>query len=93
MALEDKLFQKLFEAAEIAKFTAAEKTKYEDSLKYYRDLKNVIDTSYDEGKAEGKTEGKAEGKAEIARQMKLMGMDISLIAEITGLDSAEIEKL
>ena len=44
-------FQKLFEAAEIAKFTPDEKNKYEESLKYYRDLKNVVDTSFDEGKS------------------------------------------
>ncbi|MBK6930724.1 MAG: hypothetical protein IPH12_07545 [Saprospirales bacterium] len=54
-----------------------EKNKYEESLKYYRDLKNVVDTSFDEGKAEG--------KAEIARQMKAKGMDSNLISEITGL--------
>ena len=75
--LQDRVFQKLFEAAEIAKFTVEEKNKYEESLKYYRDLKNVVDTSYEEGKAEG--------KAEIARQMKQKGMEISLIAEVTGL--------
>jgi predicted transposase/invertase (TIGR01784 family) len=88
-ALQDRVFQKLFEAAEIAKFTPDEKSKYEESLKYYRDLKNVVDTSFDEGKAEGK----AEGKVEIARQMKLKGMDSNLISEITGLPIDEIEKL
>ena len=93
MALQDKYinpftdfgFKKLFEAAEIAKFTPDEKNKYEESLKYYRDLKNVVDTSFDEGKAEG--------KLEIARQMKAKGMDSSLIAEITGLPIDEIKKL
>jgi len=48
-ALQDRIFQKLFEAAEIAKFTPDEKNKYEERLKYYRDLKNVVDTSFDEG--------------------------------------------
>ncbi len=93
MALQDKYinpftdfgFQKLFEAAEIAKLTPDEKNKYEESLKYYRDLKNVVDTSFDEGKAEG--------KLEIARQMKAKGMDSDLISEITGLQIDEIEKL
>ncbi len=83
--LQERVFQKLFEAAEIAKFTPDEKNKYEESLKYYRDLKNVVDTSFDEGKAEG--------KVEIARQMKLKGMDSNLISEITGLPIDEIEKL
>lgn len=84
-ALQDRVFQKLFEAAEIAKFTPDEKSKYEESLKYYRDLKNVVDTSFDEGKAEG--------KAQIALQMKLKGMDSNLISEITGLSIEAIEKL
>lgn len=92
-ALQERVFQKLFEAAEIARFTPDEKNKYEESLKYYRDLKNVVDTSFDEGKAEGLAEGKAEGKAEIALQMKLKGLETSLIAEVTGLSVEEIENL
>ena len=82
-----------FEAAEIAKFTPDEKTKYEERLKYYRDLKNVVDTSFDEGKAEGKAEGIAEGKAEIARQMKSEGEPIEKIVRFTGLTADEIAKL
>ncbi len=35
----------LFEAAEIARFTPKEREAYEESLKYYRDIKNVVDTS------------------------------------------------
>ena len=84
-ALQDRVFQKLFEAAEIAKFTPDEKNKYEESLKYYRDLKNVVDTSFDEGKAEG--------KAEIARQMKSEGEPVDKIVRFTGLTKEEIEKL
>jgi predicted transposase/invertase (TIGR01784 family) len=84
-ALQDRVFKKLFEAAEIANFTPDEKNKYEESLKVYRDLKNVVDTSFDEGKAER--------NLEIARQMKLKGLEPSLIAEITGLSMEEIEKL
>jgi predicted transposase/invertase (TIGR01784 family) len=104
-ALQERVFQKLFEAAEIARFTPDEKNKYEESLKYYRDLKNVVDSSFDEGKAEGLAEGKAdglaegkaeglaEGKAEIALQMKLKGLETSLISEVTGLSVEEIENL
>jgi len=84
-ALQDRVFQKLFEAAEIAKFTPDEKNKYEESLKYYRDLKNVVDTSFDEGKAEG--------KIEIARQMKSEREPIEKIVRFTGLTREEIENL
>lgn len=92
-ALQDRVFQKLFEAAEIAKFTPDEKNKYEESLKYYRDLKNVVDTSFDEGKAEGKAEGKEERNIEIARQMKSEGEPVEKIVRFTGLTLEEIGRL
>lgn len=88
-ALQERVFQKLFEAAEIAKFTPDEKTKYEERLKYYRDLKNVVDTSFDEGKAEGKYER----NLEIAREMKMKGVATTLIAEITGLSVSDIDSI
>jgi hypothetical protein len=40
-----RFFRRLFEAANIAKFSTTERTEYEDSLKVYRDLKNSIDTA------------------------------------------------
>jgi len=95
--LKDRIFQKVFETAEIAKFSPADKVKYEESLKYYRDLKNVVDTSYEEGKAEGIAEGeikgKIEGKIEIARQMKLDGESIDKIIRYTGLSAQDIENI
>lgn len=65
------------------------KIKYEESLKYYRDLKNVVDTSFDEGKAEGKEER----NIEIARQMKSEGEPLEKIIRFTGLTKEKIEKL
>ena len=35
--------------------------KYEDSKKNYRDIKNCMDTAFNEGKVAGKEEGKEEG--------------------------------
>lgn len=87
--LTDFGFKKLFEAAEIARFTPEEKGAYEDSLKYYRDLKNVVDTS----KEEGKKEGLIEGKKEVALALKKKGIPIEIIMESTGLTKAEIEGL
>ena len=104
-ALQDRIFERLFAAAEIARFTPQEREAYEESLKYYRDLKNVVDTSWEEGRVEGKAEGlaegieqgKAEGKAEgvqaVARQMKAEGVPIKQIMRFTGLSRAEIEEL
>lgn len=78
-ALQERVFRKLFEAAEIARFRPEERSNYEASLKTYRDLKNVVDTSFDEGKAAGFDEGKAagfdEGKATGFDEGKAAGFD------------------
>ncbi len=68
--LTDFGFKKLFEAAEIAKFTLEEREAYEESLKYYRDLKNVVDTVNEEGREEGRMEGRTQRNLEIALELK-----------------------
>ena len=55
--LTDKVFDRLFEEAEIAKFTPQEKREYEASKMAYRDIKNSIDTAKQEGLAEGMEKG------------------------------------
>lgn len=47
----------------------------------------------EEGRKEGKKEGIREGKKEVAKRMLLKGMDIELIAQITGLDVKTIKGL
>ena len=107
--IEDKVFDRLFKEAEIAKFTPEELREYEDSLKAYRDIKNSIDSARREGRAEGHAEGRAEGRAEglaeglaeghveekkvIARKMKSRGFSATDISEMTGLAEEEIEAL
>lgn len=83
--LQDKVFKKLFESAEIAKFSKADREAYEESLKYYRDIKNVVDTS--------KQEGIIEERIGIARMMKKAGESIEKIMKYTNLTEEEIEKL
>ena len=59
----DKVFDRLFEEAEIAKFSPKEVREYEASKMAYRDIKNSIDTAKQEGKEEGIAIGKEEGIA------------------------------
>lgn len=87
--LQDRIFEKLFKAAEIARFSPEEREAYEESLKYYRDLKNVVDTS----KEEGREEGREEKTIEIAKQMKKNGIAMELIIKSTNLSREEVEKL
>ena len=66
-----------------------------------RDFKNCLDTAYKEGykkglaaaKEEIKAANKAEGIVEIARNLKQIGLDVSKIAQVTGLSIEEIEQL
>ena len=63
-ALQERVFTKLFEAAEIAKFTKTEYEAYEESLKVYRDWQNTIRTAINKGLEEGREKGLEEGRAE-----------------------------
>ncbi|MCI5129989.1 MAG: Rpn family recombination-promoting nuclease/putative transposase [Candidatus Electrothrix sp. EH2] len=94
--LREKIFEQLFEAAEIARFTPDQVRSYEDSLKYYRDLKNSLDTAFTEGKEEGREEGRLEGREqreiEIARILLKKGMSAAAVAEVTGLPEERINK-
>ena len=87
--LRERIFEKLFETAEIAKFTPDQVRSYEDSLKYYRDLKNSLDTA----REEGLLEGIEKGIEKVARNMMHKGISIEIIAETTGLTEQQIEKL
>ena len=75
----DKVFDRLFEEAEIAKFTPQEVREYEASKKAYRDIKNSIDTAKQEGKQEGLAEGMelgmAKGRAQGMEEGMAKGME------------------
>lgn len=91
--LQGKVFAKLFEQAEIAKFTPEERLDYEQSSNAYRDIKNSLDTSKKVGFEEGMVQGKNDRSREIARNMKAAGIAVSLIVQTTGLTVEEIETL
>ena len=97
MALQERVFTRLFEQAEISKFNPQELRLYEDSVNAYRDIVNAIKTAekkkFAEGKAEGRAEGKTEGKIEVAQRLLGMGMSIDDIVKATGLTSEEISVL
>ncbi|WP_301789844.1 Rpn family recombination-promoting nuclease/putative transposase, partial [Bacteroides caecimuris] len=100
-ALQNRVFDRLFETAEIAKFTKTELSEYWDSLKNFRDWYSVISTAEKRGRAEGLEEGLNKGKEEGAREanlnnarnLKKLGVAIDVISQATGLSEEEIEKL
>ena len=92
-ALKEKVFTKLFEEAEIAKFTPTELKEYEDSLKAYRDIKNSIDTALEKGREEGMAKGMEKEKISTARRLLSMGLSEEQVSTATELSLEEIQKL
>ncbi len=104
--LQEAVFKRLFEQAEIAAFNKEELYDYRESQKDFWDLNSVIETAEKKGRAEGRAEGIKEGRAEgikegnrarqlsIATSLKQMGvLSIRQIAEATGLSEEEIHEL
>jgi len=79
--LQERIFERIFASAEIAKLTPDEYRDYIDSLNSYRDLKNSLDYA------------KAEGKAEVAKKLKTLGIPFEQISKATNLSKEEIERL
>lgn len=87
--LQERVFDRLFEAAEIAKFTRTERSEYWDSLKNFRDLYSVISTA----EKKGREEGREEERIKNAVRMKQKGYPLEDIVEITSLSIEEIREL
>ena len=103
--LTDFGFDRLFEEAEIAKFTPQEMREYETSKMAYRDIKNSVDTAMREGIAEGmelgmkqgmekgRTEGKHAATTETAQRLLEMGLSAEQVAKATQLPLEIIKNL
>ena len=96
-ALQERVFERLFRAAEIARFDKKELIEYEDSLKAYRDWYSVVYTAemkgIEKGLQKGREEGRTTEKIEIARTMKANHIPLCMIIKCTGLTAGEIEAL
>ncbi len=101
LALQERVFLKLFKAAEIAGFKPSERVLYEDSLKAYRDWFSTMETQWLKGQKSGRAKGRVEGLAEglekgreegrkeermiLARQLRKMGFSSEQIIQAIGL--------
>jgi len=100
-SLQERIFTRLFEQAEVARFTAEERTEYVASKKEYWDSYSVVTTSYNKGlakglakgRAEGRSEGRAEEKAETVCRLKSLGLSLEQIALGSGLSLDEVDDI
>jgi len=70
-------------------FTPQDAREYEESVRIYRDLTNVVNTA----ERKGREEGREEERINTARKMKADGMPSELIAKYTSLSVGDIEAL
>ncbi|NLF41142.1 MAG: hypothetical protein GX587_00430 [Bacteroidales bacterium] len=99
--IKDKIFQKVFKIAEYHNLSQSDKQAYEDSLKYYRDLKNSLDTAEGDGftraeqllmpKLEEECRLKEEAMLKLAIRIKRYGNPIDEIMRETGLSREVVE--
>jgi predicted transposase/invertase (TIGR01784 family) len=106
--LNQPIFQKLFQIAEINKLTKEERMLFDRRLKTQRDIEANIRYAADEGremgraegiqlglkkgKKEGLVEGKNQEKLLIARKLLQKGIPLSEVAEITGLSVEQLSR-
>ena len=81
----NKVLERLFEEAEIAKFTTQEIREYEASKMAYRDIKNSIDTA--------KREGRIEANIKTAQRLLAMGLPAEQVAKATQLPLDKVQNL
>jgi predicted transposase/invertase (TIGR01784 family) len=107
--LNEPIFQKGFEIAELAHLTPRQYDIYQKSLMEYSEVKNVSDTAFEEGEKKGMEKGIEQGiqqgiqqgmekgelsKAlQIAQGMLVEKLPMELIAKLTGLTLDEVESL
>lgn len=97
--LQEPVFEKFFEEAEIARFTPDECMNYEESLKVYRDLKNSIDTAREEGREKGRaealafTKGMVEARQKMVQKMLELGLPLEIISKASEVSLEDLRLL
>ncbi len=92
-SIQERVFQKLFKVASYTALSKEEKFKYEDSLKYYNDLKNSLDTAQEEGYQEGYQDAQVVYEAKLAEEKQRAEQALKLQEEALLLLENERNKL
>ena len=87
--LEDRVFKKLFQIAALATLNEKEMYEYEQSLKEYRGMKNVIDTAFQDGFQDGAKDR----TISMVKEMVRNGIELAMISKISGLSLSEVKRI
>ena len=92
--IQERILNNLFDAAEVANLSRADRNHYEESLRKYRDLENSLSFSEQKGLRRGMEKGIQQGQQlETARTALTNGLSVELTAKLTGLTEEEIHAL
>ena len=90
-------YERVFEASRQSPFSLENRKQYLRSMFDYKERSYLTEEDRAEIRAEalaeGKAEGRAEGKAEVARALKSMGFDETVILQSTGLSAKDLISL
>ena len=92
-ALQEAVFTRLFEQAEIAKFNPQDRMNYEESLKDYRDMYSVMKTQLEKGIAIGEERGRQEATIANARAFIEKGLPKEVVQQTLGLTDEQLKEL
>lgn len=82
---QNSVFEHLAKIADISAMSKADRLKYDESIKKYRDTLCVMEGNFEKGVEKG--------IAKVAKAMLAKGMNFEMISELTGLSIEEIKKL
>ena len=90
-------FERLFNLAKIANFTAEELRTYHNSLNHMCDYANTIDYAREEGLEKGiergRVEGRAEERADMILKMYSKGMTLQEISSLLDISESELKSI
>ena len=90
---QNSVFEHLAKIADISAMSKADRLKYDESIKKFRDTINVMEGTFEKGVAQGMAQGKEEERIGIAKTMLAKGMSVELISELTGMSADEVKAL
>ena len=93
--LQEGIFSELFNVAEITNFSRSEQDGYQNSLKYYRDMNNVVNTSRQEGRLKERSIILDRQRDQLFRLLPRRVGELSseIVTKINGLSLEQVETL
>ncbi len=96
-SFKEGLFRRIFEAAELANMTSAQRQQYDKEMTTAIDevarLDYATEKGFQQGIQQGIQQGRREEKLLLARKLGAKGMGLDEIGQLTGLDTEDLKTL